>query len=339
MVQYEHELPFADGSKVANARAVQTVLTHSLELSVEIFLGHSERRIGALLHEGRVGRAEGAGVLVHPGGSAAAPPVPQIGDLAAHLRQLIPEREEVAHRVLQRTRSTRAGEEHEPEDGRNEELHRPEGTWARRVPARPRSIRAIETELRLDDLVANRTMSPEIAGTLREVARGKRSFIVVAVPRLAGKSTVLRAILAERPPSTPVTTVAEDGDDVAQLVKKTAGGYLVIPEITQSAAMPGYIWGADVRRIFTLAKEGVALAATLHAEGPNDAFAQICGGCGVPDADAAKISLVVSLRSIGRWEEPTRRVVQAVHEIEGVRDGKPRAKLLHRWDEQHDLFS
>ena len=177
-----------------------------------------------------------------------------------------------------------------------------------------------------------------MAKTLHDVARGRHSFIVVAVPRLAGKSTVLRAILAERPPSSPVTTLAEDGDVVDALLQKSVGGYLVIPEITQSAAMPGYIWGADVRRIFELAKEGVSLAATLHAEGPDDAFAQICKGCGVPDADAAKIKFAVHLRSIGRWEEPTRRVVQSVHAIEGVRDGKPQMRPLHRWDEQRDRF-
>jgi len=182
-------------------------------------------------------------------------------------------------------------------------------------------------------------MSAQMAATLRDAARARHSFIVAAVPRLAGKSTVLRAILAERPASTPVTTLAEDGEDIAELLKKSAGGYLVIPEITRSAAMPGYIWGADVRRIFKSAKEGVALAATLHAERPEDAFAQICEGCGVPDPDAAKIKFAVYLRSIGRWEEPTRRVMQSVHEIEGVRDGKPRLKLLHQWDESHDRFS
>src|SRR5438552_18496655 len=146
-------------------------------------------------------------------------------------------------------------------------------------------------------------MSPDIAQTLREVGRAKRSFIVVAVPRLAGKSTVLRAILAERPASALVLTLAEDGELIDQLISKSAGGYLVIPEITQSAAMPGYVWGADVRRIFELAKDNVSLAATLHAEGPEDAFAQICQGCGVPDRDASRIAFAVSLRSIGRWEE------------------------------------
>ena len=181
-------------------------------------------------------------------------------------------------------------------------------------------------------------MSREMAQTLRQVGRDRRSLIVLAVPRLAGKSTVMRAILAERPPSSPVMTLAEDGQDIDQLLKNSTGGYLVIPEITQSAAMPGYIWAADVRRIFEAAKKGVSLAATLHADGPDDAFAQICQGCGVPDADASKIAFAVHLRSIGRWEEPTRRVVQSVHAIDGVRNGKPTLRLLHRWDEEHDRF-
>jgi len=206
------------------------------------------------------------------------------------------------------------------------------------VPERPLSIQIIAKELRLDDLVANRTMSPDIAKTLREVARARHSFIVVAVPRLAGKSTVLRAILAERPASSPVTTLTEDSEVVDELVKKSVGGYLVIPEITQSAAMPGYIWGAEVRRIFKSGNEGISLAATLHAEGPDDAFAQICEGCKVPDADAARIKFAVYLRSIGRWEEPTRRVVASVHEITGVERGRPKARLLYRWDEGRDAF-
>src|SRR5437899_7222771 len=104
--------------------------------------------------------------------------------------------------------------------------HSPKASWCERRF----SIGAIGTELRLDDLVANRTMSRDIAKMLREIARGRRSFIVLAVPRLAGKTTVLRAILAERPASTPVVTLAEDGE-IDQLVSKSAGGYLVIPEI------------------------------------------------------------------------------------------------------------
>src|SRR5438067_9153076 len=190
--------------------------------------------------------------------------MPEISDFAAHLRHLVAVREKIPHGILERTRSARSREQHEPEDGGNQELHDPERTRAHRVPEGPSSIRTISTALRLDDLVANRTMSREVAETLRGIARDRRSFIVLAVPRLAGKSTVLRAILAERPTSSPVMTLAEDGQDVDQLIRKSADGYLVVPEITQSAAMPGYIWDAEVRRIFRAAKaaKDVALAAT-----------------------------------------------------------------------------
>jgi type IV secretory pathway ATPase VirB11/archaellum biosynthesis ATPase len=182
-------------------------------------------------------------------------------------------------------------------------------------------------------------MSSDIAAVLRDAARDRRSFIVVAVPRLAGKSTVLNAILAERPRTAPVRTLAADGDDIDRLVQESKGGFLVIPEITRSAAMPGYVWGADVRRIFKAAADGVSVAATLHADGTDDAFSQICRGCGVPDADAARVTLAVHLRSLGSWEEPTRRVVQSVDRIDGVKDGRPRKTTLFHWDEQKDRFS
>lgn len=181
-------------------------------------------------------------------------------------------------------------------------------------------------------------MSADVAAAIRAAIRERQSLIVMAVPRLAGKSTVLHAALAERPRSSPVRTLAEDGDDVDELLRESKGGYFVIPEITRSGAMPGYIWGADVRRIFEGARDNVSLAATLHADGPDDAFSQICGGCGVADAEAAKITLAVHLRSLGRWEEPTRRVVQSLSRIDGVKDGRARVTTLFRWDEQSDRF-
>jgi len=181
-------------------------------------------------------------------------------------------------------------------------------------------------------------MSPGIADLLRATARERKSFIVMAVPRLAGKSTVLHAMVSERPGKAPLRTVAEDGD-IDQLLTESRGGYIVIPEISRGAHAPGYIWGAPVRRIFKSVGDDVSLAVALHAPGPEEAFDIICRGCAVPDADASKISIVVYLRSIGHWEEPTRRVVDAVHEIRRVRDGRPQATLLFRWDEQKDRFA
>ena len=194
-------------------------------------------------------------------------------------------------------------------------------------------------ELGLDDLIANGTMSPEIGETLRATARGRHPFLVTAVPRLAGKSTVMRAMLAHAPKGSPIRTLGIDGDDLEPLLAASRGGYFVVPEISRGAWAPGYVWGAPVRRAFQATADGVALASALHAPDLEDAFAIVCRGNGVPDEDASRLALVVYLRSLGPdWREPERRVVDSVHEVIAVRRGRPEARLLHRWDEHMDRF-
>ena len=191
----------------------------------------------------------------------------------------------------------------------------------------------------LADLVRNGTMSAEIAATLAGVVEERRSFLVFAVPRLAGKSTVVQAMLDRAPAEMPVRSVTGDPAEMARLRGGDGAGYLVIPEISHYAVMPGYIWDAPVRRVFAVAVErGYALAAALHAPSVEEAFAAICAGCRVPDDHASKIQLAVYLRSLGDWQAPTRRVVEAVHEVHGVSGGKPRTRVLHLWDETRDRF-
>jgi len=64
----------------------------------------------------------------------------------------------------------------------------------------------------------------------------------------------------------------------------------------------------------------------------------VCAGNGVPDDHAGRTQLAVYIRSSGEWNEPTRRVVEAVHEIAGVSGGRPRTRALHLWDEAADRF-
>ncbi len=190
----------------------------------------------------------------------------------------------------------------------------------------------------LADLVRNRTMSAEIAATLAGAVEERRSFLVLAVPRLAGKTTVLHAMLARAGADTPIRSVTGEPAEVARLRSGDGRGYVLIPEISPYPVMPGYIWGAAVRRVFGVLERGYALAAALHAPSVEEAFQQICRGCEVPDDQAARIQLAVYIRSIGEWQEPTRRVIEAVHEIDGVTRGRARARVLHRWDEAHDRF-
>ncbi|MGH2491040.1 MAG: hypothetical protein ACRDF9_05975 [Candidatus Limnocylindria bacterium] len=194
-------------------------------------------------------------------------------------------------------------------------------------------------ELTLPGLVENGTMSTEIAATLRATAEGRHSFLVVAIPRLAGKSTVVAAMLGCAPKGAPLKTVGDDGVNIEALAAASAGGYLVVPEISEYAVTAGYIWGAPVRRVFARIGENVALAAALHAPGVDEAIEIVCRGNGVPDDQAAHIALVVYIRSLGTdWQRPTGRRIATVHEIVSVRGGRPETRLLHRWDESADRF-
>src|SRR5579859_5523280 len=134
--------------------------------------------------------------------------------------------------------------------------------------------------LALADLVRNRTMSAEIAATLAGAAEERRSFLVFAVPRLAGKSTVEQAMLACAGAGTPIRLMTGDPAETARLRSGDGRGYLVIPEISQYPVAPGYIWGEPVRRVFGILERGYALAAALHAPDAETAFDIVCRGNG-----------------------------------------------------------
>lgn len=182
-------------------------------------------------------------------------------------------------------------------------------------------------------------MSRDVAATLQATAQGRHSFLVVAIPRLAGKSTVKAAMLEHRPRRAPLKTVGDDGIDIEALAATSVGGYLVVPEISEYPVTPGYIWGATVRRVFARIGEDVALAAALHAPGAEEAFDVVCRGNGVPDEHASRVAIVVYIRSLGTdWRRPTGRRIATVHEVASVRQGRPELRLLHRWDERTDRF-
>lgn len=192
-------------------------------------------------------------------------------------------------------------------------------------------------DLTLADLVRNGTMSPEIAATLATAGAQRRSFVTIAIPRLAGKTTVMRAILAHAPRGTAVQQVTKEAGPGLGIPAQ-AGGYLVLAEIAP-VPFADYLWGAPVRLVFAALDRGFALATALHAPGVEEAFEVICGENAVPDAHAAHLDLAVYIRTLGRnWQRPTGRRVAAVHEIEGVEHGRPRTRLLHRWDETRDAF-
>lgn len=187
--------------------------------------------------------------------------------------------------------------------------------------------------LGLAELVGNRTMSPEIAATLARAAEKRASYLVIALPRLAGKSTVGKAMLdVARAAGAPVRELGEDGTDVAALARAARGGYLYVPEVSRYPVTEGYVWGPPVRAAFAEIANGTSLSTALHADSAEDALVILRRNRIAPD-DLARLELIVHIRSLGDdWQHPTRRVIADVQEFGGE------LRLLHRWDEARDRF-
>lgn len=197
-----------------------------------------------------------------------------------------------------------------------------------------------DRDLTLLDLIANGTMDAATAATLSAIGQERRSFLAVAIPGWAGKSTTAAAIVQCAPDGTPLHAITGDPRQLQALATQPQGGYLLVGELS-THGMPGYLWGAAARRLFVTLRSGYALATTQHAPSAEDAIRALCQDAGVPDADVAQVSHVVyihvSAQGRGRSVQPRRRVAQ-VYEVDGVTAGEPAGRVLHRWLPEADAF-
>ena len=193
------------------------------------------------------------------------------------------------------------------------------------------------TGISLADLVANNTMDERIEALLWTIAGEKRSFVTVAGPRKAGKSTVLAAALQHVPQGTPVHALTGEIEEIRDLVNAPDGGYLEVGEISTEPPSR-YIWGEPVLALFEALDAGFSLATTMHAPDVNDVFSQICSDNGISDRSASTIQYVVHITRFGEDETSYWRRVDVVHEISGVKNGVPVVTDLFRWREEADSF-
>lgn len=192
-------------------------------------------------------------------------------------------------------------------------------------------------EVTIIELVRNGTLSAEIAATLWSAVEERRSILVVAIPRFAGKSTLGRALLALRPSDLPVHHLNGDEAQMADLKEAASGGYLVVGEFSQ-APVPGYIWGEPVRRVFDTMEAGYSLLTALHAPGVAEAMAAVCEGNGVSDEAASLLDLVLYIERFGEDEATFWRRLKEVYELDRVAGGSPEGRTLFRWTEEDDRF-
>ncbi len=187
------------------------------------------------------------------------------------------------------------------------------------------------------DLIRNGTMSSRMAAVLWAAVDARLSIVVVAIPRLAGKTTVGNAILSLLPPDVPVHRLLGDPAQVDTLKEAATGGYLVVPEFSKGPVQ-GYIWGEPVRRVFDAMTVGYSLETSMHAPSVEDAMRDICVENGVSDEAASRIDLMLYILRFGEDDDTFWRRVSDVREIDRVRDGKPEGRQLFSWVESEDRF-
>jgi hypothetical protein len=193
-------------------------------------------------------------------------------------------------------------------------------------------------EITIAELIRNGTMSAEVAATLWAAVDEQVSFLTVAIPRFAGKTTTSNAIMALRPPDVPVHYVTGEPAEMERLRQEKLGGYLVVAEFSQ-APVPGYIWGPPVRRVFDTLDAGYSLQAALHAPSPVEAIRVVTAGNGVSDEKASAIGLVVYIEVFGSsFQDLTRRIAE-VYEVDHVANGRPVGRTLFRWTADSDAFA
>lgn len=191
--------------------------------------------------------------------------------------------------------------------------------------------------LTLEDLVRNRTVSPAMAATLAYAAMERRSMLFVAIPRMAGKSTLMRATLAHAPAKTPFYQLRRSLGPQLGIPASGGDGYLVMSEIAPTG-FDDYLWDSEVRTVFAALERGFSLATALHAGSIGAAFDIITRVNDVPNEQEGAIDVVVYVRSLGDWRVPNRRVVEQLWEVDSVDTDGARARLIEGWDEAADRF-
>ena len=192
-------------------------------------------------------------------------------------------------------------------------------------------------QITIAELVRNGTMSAEMAATLWAAVDERRSFLTVAIPRFAGKSTTSEAILALRPTDVALHRVDGSEEQMERLKRERLGGYLVVGEFSQ-APVPGYIGGEPVQRVFETLAAGYSLQAALHAAGVEEAIRAVTEGNGVSDELASAFDLVLYIERFGDDDASYWRRLAHLYELDRVENGAPRGRTLFRWLEDGDRF-
>lgn len=144
-------------------------------------------------------------------------------------------------------------------------------------------------------LVKNETLDLDTAALLWLLVEHKCSVIVAAVPQLAGKTTLLSAVMDLAPPRYSLVYTRGRSEDFAFLDHTSPDStYIMVSELSNH--LPSYMWGRNVRTLFDALDTGYSLAATIHSGSPEQVLALLASEpVGIPRDLLANVGVVVNI--------------------------------------------
>ncbi len=162
--------------------------------------------------------------------------------------------------------------------------------------------------LSLLDLVSNHTLTLELASLLWLLVEARTSLLAAAAPQFAGKTTLVSALLDLAPPSFSTVLTRGEREDFSFLESTDAAEtYVLVPELSDHTA--AYLWGDSVRILFDALDAGYAMAATMHADTPEQVLELLAAPpVSVPQRQLHLTGLIVNTRMDYEDRDIIRRV-------------------------------
>ena len=163
-------------------------------------------------------------------------------------------------------------------------------------------------------LIRAGTLDAELAALLWLMLDSRTPLLVAGGPRLAGKTTLLTALLDFLPPTAERIVLRGAREDFDWLdAADPSRGYLLASELSGHA--PHYLWGPAARVAVRAIGRGFGLGATLHADSLEGVFSELGRPpVGLHDDELSLVGVVLvlgALASPDRLGEPRRRVIAA----------------------------
>ncbi len=193
------------------------------------------------------------------------------------------------------------------------------------------------------ELVDAGTLDVDLAALLWLLVEHGVPVIVAAAPPMAGKTTLLTAILDFAPPWASLrllTGLSIDREEIGPVA--SSPDYLLAPELSDHT--PAYVWGTGARRLVRAAADGHGLATTMHGSRLEDVFEQLGWppvGLGADELSHLGVVIVLGVvRGLDGWQ---RRVLAAHYVRPVARDAGGHVQrrgpaVLVAWDPRDDSF-